>query len=807
MLWLSVEDCFTFQWEVQNPIEWTKRSMCSVAGKLFDPMGLIAPVTILGKMLIQELWRMELDWDDLVEGEVIDKWERYLKGLDDLHLVRIPRNTKAGDTQKERLIAFADASLVAQAATVYRVTQQGKAGWSSQLLCSKAKVSPLRKQETVARLELQAAVMAVELMRETCIAYRLDMNQARYFTDSTTVLWWLRSTKSLPIFVANRVTKVLDGSEVVQWSHVKTHENPADLPTRGVMPQELWKSELWWHGPAFLTGDESEWPDQPPIFETEEARVETRKIESHLDRIQFNLGIEPVLNSMQECLLERLGRFSSLRRGIRAVANLKCFLRRRRGQRCDEQARSILEEELLDQIVRIDQLRTFTTTISHINMGEEVEFIESGCRPWMDDKGLLRATGRLRFLSRLPPQMRSPVVLANDSPVALEILKDIHHYDLRHTGGVRGLVGASRHLWWIVKANRMAKRVIKNCAWCKRKNLQTVAAEAAPLNWTRAGETWDVRAFQHLGMDMAGPFETKAGPGKPRNKRWLIIFSCCVTRAVNVEMVYDASAKSCSMSLERHCSVYGLPLTIATDNGGNFVRTRKQVDELWRVWSDNHSFWEQRFPQVRWWLNPPYSPQWGGHFEIAVKAVKDAMQKIVQWPHVLLNDEEMQTLIKEVQLLLNVRPLVEPSPHLNDGPPLRPCDFLLTGNPIMGMPPVEGHYYSYRERREELDRALREVRQQFHEEYLTELNKVRKVKGNTRRVDIGDLVYVTQPPPKGRSLPLGYVRSVRRGKDSEVRNVEIVTCRGTVWRTLDNFLWLEPVPRPGEQRLMRPLSF
>ena len=348
-------------------------------------------------------------------------------------------------------------------------------------------------------------------------------------------------------------------------------------------------------------------------------------------------------------------------------------------------------------------------------------------------------------------------------------------------------------------ATKLAKRILKDCAWCKRKNLKVVGAEVAPVNWTRIGETHDFRAFQHVGIDMAGPFETETGPGKPHHKIWLIIFSCCVTRAVNVEFVYDAYERSCSLALERHCSVYGLPLTISTDNGGNFVRIRKQVDELWRVWSDHRSFWEQRFPQVKWWLNPPYSPRWGGHFEIAVKAVKSAMDQIVQWSHILLTDEELQTLIKEVQLLLNLRPLVEPSPDLNDGPPLRPCDFLLTGNPIMGLPPVEEKYYSFRERKEELDKALREVRQQFHEEYLAELHRVRRSVKRRGRVEIGDVVYVTNPPVKGRDLPLGYVRSFQRGVDNEVRNVEIVTQRGIVWRTLDNFLLLEKPPKLSEK--------
>ena len=808
MLWETAEDVYRFRWSHEPRTEWTKRSICSVAGQFFDPMGLVTPVTILGKLIVQHLWRLDLEWDEVILDNIVTEWETYLQELPGVAEMKIPRWIAATDrVSSVLLVGFADASLVAQAAVVYQVTEESEGSRCSRILCSKAKVSPLRKQETVARLELQAAVMTVELMREVAIAFRIDLNEVQYFTDSTTVLWWLRSVKALPVFVANRVTKILDLSSVKQWKHVKTSENPADLPTRGLTPSALRQETLWWNGPDFLLVPQVEWPAQPDIWETEAASLETRKLESHLERLHFNQGVVPILSEVQCDLLLRLGRFSSLRKGIRAIANLKCFLRRKKGLGHDEENRCRVEEDLLAQVVRIDQLRTFSEEITAINLGEPVNFIEAGCRPWLDDQGMLRVAGRLRYLTRLPPQMRSPIVLASHSPLAFEILKDIHQHDLQHTGGVRGLVGASRHLWWIISATRIAKKVLKACTWCARKNLQVVGAEVAPLNWTRVGETYDVRAFQHVGIDMAGPFEVKAGPGKPRHKRWLIIFSCCTTRAVNVEMVYDASAKSCSMCLERHCNTYGIPLTISTDNGGNFVRTRKQVDELWRVWSDNASFWEQRFPQIRWWLNPPYTPRWGGHFEIAVKAVKEAMSRIVQWPHILLNDEEFCTLLKEVQLLLNLRPLVEPSPDLSDGPPLRPCDFLLTGNPIMGLPPVEERYYSFRERREELDKALREVREQFHQEYLTALNKTRRGISNPNRVEIGDIVYVTNPPVKGRDLPLGYVRSVRRGIDHEVRNVEIVTTRGNLWRTLDNFLLLERIPHPERTRLLNDVKF
>ena len=337
MLWLPGEDVFCFQWEPVQRTGWTKREVCSVAGRLFDPLGLVAPVTILGKLIVQELWRRGVEWDDPIPSEVEIEWESYLQHLNQVGAIRVPRWIGHRSVKSaERLVAFADASLVAQAAVVYGVRCQEDGFRISRLLCSKTKVSPLRKQETVARLELQAALMAVELTREVGIAFKLDLNEPLFFTDSTTVLWWLRSTKALPVFVANRVTKILDGSDVGQWRHVRTHENPADLPTRGVVPWSLIEEELWWNEPPFLLTEEREWPEQPEIKETAAALSEVRKLESHLGRLHLHAEVRPVFSPFQKTLLCRLGRFSSLRRGIRALANIRCFLRRRRGLPHDE---------------------------------------------------------------------------------------------------------------------------------------------------------------------------------------------------------------------------------------------------------------------------------------------------------------------------------------------------------------------------------------------------------------------------------------------------------------------------------------
>ena len=61
--------------------------------------------------------------------------------------------------------------------------------------------------------------------------------------------------------MANRVTEILDTTDVLQWKHVSGINNPADIGTRAINIEELKRSE-WLTGPAWLKRPESEWPEQ-----------------------------------------------------------------------------------------------------------------------------------------------------------------------------------------------------------------------------------------------------------------------------------------------------------------------------------------------------------------------------------------------------------------------------------------------------------------------------------------------------------------------------------------------------------------
>ena len=209
----------------------TKRNVLSLLASLFDPLGIVSPVTVSVKILFQELCEDKVGWDDKLNGERASRFEKWLKELKSVGKVRVPRClyglSKA--PVKCSLHGFADASLKAYCAVIYFVCQADH-GNHVEMLTSKTKVSPLKPQ-TIPRLELMSGRILAQLMDTVRNALKesVEIVESRLWLDSKTALCWINNQGEWKQFVRHRVNEILRLSRKNEWGHCPEKENPADI--------------------------------------------------------------------------------------------------------------------------------------------------------------------------------------------------------------------------------------------------------------------------------------------------------------------------------------------------------------------------------------------------------------------------------------------------------------------------------------------------------------------------------------------------------------------------------------------------
>ena len=123
---------------------------------------------------------------------------------------------------------FADASEQAYGCCIYLLCP----GASQQhLIYAKARVVPVKKQ-SLAHLELQAALLASTSLDMVCGNLRANIRDVHCWTDSLTPYHWLqKASHSWKTWVANRVAAVQEVAKKWNaiWHHCPGVLNPADM--------------------------------------------------------------------------------------------------------------------------------------------------------------------------------------------------------------------------------------------------------------------------------------------------------------------------------------------------------------------------------------------------------------------------------------------------------------------------------------------------------------------------------------------------------------------------------------------------
>ena len=157
------------------------------------------------KIILQELCRLKLGWDDTIPDEYRSAWLRWLEDLPKLSQLSIPCCCKPSDfeVKPSELHHFADASESGYGSESYLRQESHDERIHCSLVLGKARVTPL-KTISIPRLELSAATVSVRI--DSMLQKELDipLKSTTFWTDSTAVIRYVENeNRRFQTFVAN----------------------------------------------------------------------------------------------------------------------------------------------------------------------------------------------------------------------------------------------------------------------------------------------------------------------------------------------------------------------------------------------------------------------------------------------------------------------------------------------------------------------------------------------------------------------------------------------------------------------------
>ena len=143
LLWDLKTDTFKFKIsDTDKPV--TRRGILSVVNSLYDPLGFISPITIMGKIILRKVVSSTVDWDEPLTGQIIEEWNSWRLNLPELETLRIPRVIvpHLSETDSRELLIYCDASELAIAAVCFLKVTSKDSNTATGYVLGKTKLPP-----------------------------------------------------------------------------------------------------------------------------------------------------------------------------------------------------------------------------------------------------------------------------------------------------------------------------------------------------------------------------------------------------------------------------------------------------------------------------------------------------------------------------------------------------------------------------------------------------------------------------------------------------------------------------------------
>ena len=768
----------------------TRRGILSKVSAVYDPMGMVGPVTLKAKQILQELTRLKLDWDEPIPPHLQSQWQEWLTDLSKLQAMKIPRCVCPNkQIVRYEIHNFSDACMSGIGVCSYLRAIDTEQQVTCSLLFAKSRLAPI-KQMTIPRLELTAAALAVKVDAMLRREIRLPLQPSTFWTDSTVVLSYLNNDdKRFNVFVANRVAKIRQQSDPSRWRYVNTEYNPSDRCSRGVTASALLNCDEWISGPEFLRQPESTWPKLPVVPPLSPDDPEVKR------EFQVYNTVITEQNYVMERLILRHSSWYKLKKSVAWLLRVRKMLRGKVLSKNSASAQnrpsysgpiSVPElQKAENEIVQLVQRECFPTEIKSLAEGNQV-CTSSALRkldPMLID-GILCVGGRLRNATNTGIS-KHPVVLPKRHHVVTLIARECHENE-GHIG-IEHVLAITREKFWIVHGRRAIRRMIGECFPCKKMYSGPGKAKMADLPHDRVNP--GDPPFCHVGTDFFGPFLVKRG--RTFAKRYGCVFTCLTSRAIHLEVAYTLETDGFINALVRFMSRRGPPKSIRCDNGTNLVGAQRVLQENVRSWNQQSIEQFMLKKEIIWRFNPPYASHMGGVWERQIRSIRRVLGGLLS--NQVLDDEGLHTLLCQTESIINSRPLTKVSDDINDWEALTPNHLLLLrGNSSLPLG-ITTHSDQYsRKRWRQVQYIADEFWKRWSKEYIVNLQTRSKwTSESPKKFEKGNMVLVMSDLRPRNQWLLGRILDCFPGKDGITRVVRVKTAQGELTRPISKLCLLE----------------
>ncbi|XP_050294945.1 uncharacterized protein LOC126735061 [Anthonomus grandis grandis] len=769
--WNPRQDLFIYTSTINsNSKPVTKRTILSLISQIFDPLGLLGPMIVQIKLLLQKLWLLKVDWDDPVPTDVFRTWKNFTYHLSLVDYFRIPRQVTIKNAIFLELHGFCDSSINVFGASIYVRSIDPLGNIAVNLLCAKSRVAPL-KAATLPHLELCGALVLSRLMKKALNALDCNPDKINFYTDSTIVLCWISlEPRQLKTYVCNRVSEIQQLTNINSWHHISSTENPADIISRGTNPQDLKSCSLWWHGPSFLSKPTEFWPKNTNILNFKRKPPDPGILELNPKSI--------ILTSAHIERNSLFDKFSDYNKLVNVTAYCLRFVQNIKSPKTIRQIGHLTPTErqnALNTLVIMAQVECFCDDIRNLKVKGNVKPQSKlkSLNPFIDSQGILRVGGRLKN-SLLDYQTKHPMLLPQYHPLTRLIITHEHKRNF-HPG-----VQSTLSFVWPLHGKSAVKSILRKCVVCYKVNPKPLATLMGDLPEPRVTPS---KPFLHTGVDYAGFFLMKES--KLRNRRfikaYLCVFVCLATKAVHLEVVSDLTSQGFIAMLKRFVSRRGLCKHLYSDNGTNFVGAQSELQEIFKFYDTSELQAYFKNNMINFHFNPARSPHFGGLWEGVVKSFKHHLRRILSEDN-RLTYEEFYTFVVQVEAILNSRPILPLSNDPLDLESLTPGHFLI-GHALNMVPDADFKETPMNRltRYQMLQSMVQHFWRRWSEQYLHTLHERHKWRFKSESPNfLGALVLLkddSNPPTKWTA---GRITDVHPGKDGVVRVVSVRISNGNI---------------------------